>query len=53
MEVSYRRNGNKLQVETYTQLNPLTVAPADYAAFRAFCQAADETLRREVRIALP
>lgn len=53
VEVSYRRNGNKLQVETYTQLNPLTVAPADYAAFRAFCQAADETLRREVRIALP
>jgi len=53
VEVSYRRNGNKLQVETYTQLNPLTVAPSDYAAFRAFCQAADETLRREVRIALP
>jgi len=53
LEISYRRNGNKLQVETYTQLNPLTVAPSDYAAFRAFCQTADEALRREVRIALP
>jgi hypothetical protein len=53
LEISYRRSGNKLQVETYTELNPLTVAPSDYAAFRAFCQAADEALRREVRIALP
>jgi transglutaminase-like putative cysteine protease len=53
VEISYRRDGNKLRVQTYTQLNPLTVAATDYAAFRAFCQAADEALKREVRIALP
>jgi transglutaminase-like putative cysteine protease len=50
--ISYRRNGDKLRVETYTQLNPVTVAPEDYAAFRAFCQTADEALQREVRIEL-
>jgi hypothetical protein len=53
VEISYRRDGNKLRVQTYTQLNPLTVAATEYAAFRAFCQAADEALQREVRIALP
>jgi hypothetical protein len=53
VEVSYRRDGRKLRVETYTELVPLTVGTSDYAAFRAFCQAADEALRREVRIELP
>jgi len=52
VEVSYRQNGRKLRVETYTELLPLTVAVDDYAAFRAFCRAADEALQREVRIAL-
>jgi hypothetical protein len=51
--VSYLRTGNKLRVETYTELVPLTVATADYADFRAFCRAADEALQREVRIVLP
>ena len=53
VEVSYQRDGRKLRVETYTELAPLTVGTADYAAFRAFCQAADEALQREVRIVLP
>ncbi len=53
VEVSYQRQGRKLRVETYTELVPLTVDPADYPAFRAFCQAADEALQREIRIALP
>ncbi len=53
VEVSYHRQGDKLHVETYTELVPLTVAPSDYAAFRTFCRAADEALQREVRIALP
>jgi hypothetical protein len=53
VEVSYQRTGRKLRVETYTELAPLTVATADYPAFRAFCKAADAALQREVRIALP
>jgi transglutaminase-like putative cysteine protease len=53
VEVSYARNGRKLRVETYTELVPLTVETPDYAAFRAFCRAADEALQREVRIELP
>jgi transglutaminase-like putative cysteine protease len=53
VEVSYARTGRKLQVETYTELAPLTVGTQDYAAFRAFCLAADEALQREVRIVLP
>jgi len=53
VEVSYRRSGRKLQVETYTELIPLTVTTNEYAAFRAFCRAADEALQREVRIVLP
>ncbi len=53
IEVSYQRNGRKLRVETYTELVPMTVKAEDYAAFRAFCQAADEALQREFRIALP
>jgi hypothetical protein len=40
-------------VETYTELAPLTIYPPDYPAFRAFCQAADQALRREVTILLP
>ncbi len=53
VEVSYQRQGQKLRVETYTELVPLTVATEDYAAFRSFCRAADEALQREVRIVLP
>jgi transglutaminase-like putative cysteine protease len=53
VKVSYRRAGRKLQVETYTELIPQTVSAADYPAFRAFCRAADEALRRQVRIVLP
>jgi transglutaminase-like putative cysteine protease len=53
VEVSYRRNGNELHVETYTELLPLTVPAEEYAAFRAFCRSADEALQREVRIVLP
>jgi transglutaminase-like putative cysteine protease len=53
VEVNYHRHGRKLRVETYTELAPLTVDAGDYAAFRAFCQAADQALQREVRIALP
>jgi transglutaminase-like putative cysteine protease len=53
VEVSYQRQGRNLRVETYTELLPLTVATADYAAFRSFCRAADEALQREVRIVLP
>jgi transglutaminase-like putative cysteine protease len=53
VEVSYRRNGQKLRVETYTELVPLTVSTVDYASFRAFCRAADEALQKEVRIVLP
>jgi hypothetical protein len=53
VEVSYARDGRKLRVETYTELVPLTVETRDYAAFRAFCKAADEALQREVRIKLP
>ncbi len=51
--MSYQRQGRKLRVETYTELVPLTVKTGDYAAFRAFCQTADEALQREFRIALP
>jgi cellulose synthase operon protein C len=53
VEVSYVRDGRKLRVETYTELVPLTVKVADYAAFRAFCKSADEALQREVRVTLP
>jgi transglutaminase-like putative cysteine protease len=53
VEVRYVRDGRKLRVETYTELVPLTVEIKDYAAFRAFCKAADEALQREVRIVLP
>jgi hypothetical protein len=53
VEVSYRLNAGTLRVETYTELAPLTIDPPDYAAFRAFCQAADQALRREVTILLP
>jgi hypothetical protein len=53
VEVSYRRDGRKLRVETFTELLPVTVATADYAAFRRFCQTADAALQREVRIVLP
>jgi hypothetical protein len=53
VEVSYKRTGRKLRVETYTELLPLTVGTGDYAAFRAFCRSADEALQREVRIELP
>ena len=53
VEVRYARDGRKLRVETYTELVPLTVETKDYAAFRAFCKAADEALQREVRIVLP
>lgn len=53
VEVSYARDGRKLRVETYTELVPLTVETTDYAAFRAFCKAADAALQREVRIKLP
>jgi cellulose synthase operon protein C len=53
VEVSYKRLGQKLRVETYTELVPLTVGTEDYAAFRAFCRSADEALQREVRIELP
>jgi transglutaminase-like putative cysteine protease len=52
VEVKYQRDGRKLRVETYTELVPLTVETADYAAFRAFCKAADEALQREVKIVL-
>jgi transglutaminase-like putative cysteine protease len=53
VDVSYKQDGRKLRVETYTELLPLIVGIEDYAAFRAFCRAADEALQREVRIALP
>ncbi len=53
VQVKYVRTANKLHVETYTELAPLTVGTQDYAAFRAFCRAADEALQREVRIVLP
>ena len=53
VEVNYQRQGNKLRVETYTELAPLTVDPAQYPDFRAFCRAADEALQREFRITLP
>jgi transglutaminase-like putative cysteine protease len=53
IQITYRREGNKLHVETYTELAALTVVPADYKAFRTFCQDADEALQREVRITLP
>jgi transglutaminase-like putative cysteine protease len=53
VEVSYRRNGSKLRVETYTELAPRTVEVPEYVAFRAFCRAADEALQKEVRIVLP
>ena len=53
VEVSYRREGRKLHVETYTELAPQTISPADYPGFRAFCHAADEALQRQVRIVLP
>ncbi len=53
VEVSYQRAGQKLRIETYTELVPQTVGVKDYAGFRAFCRAADEALQREVRIALP
>jgi cellulose synthase operon protein C len=53
VEVSYRLTGGKLRVETYTELAPLTVEQADYLAFRAFCQAADQALQRQVTILLP
>ena len=52
VEVSYRLDGSKLHVETYTELLPQTVESADYPAFRAFCKSADEALRRGVEIAL-
>ncbi len=53
VEVSYRLNAGKLRVETYTELAPVTISQSDYPAFRAFCQAADQALRREVTILLP
>jgi hypothetical protein len=53
VEVSYRLDGEKLRVETYTELVPLTVKSEDYGAFRLFCKAADEALQRQVRIVLP
>jgi len=52
-EVSYWLDGSQLRVETYTELAPITVEPAEYQAFRAFCRAADRALRREIRILLP
>ena len=52
VEVSYRLDGSKLHVETYTELLPQTVDAVDYPAFRAFCKSADEALRRGVEIAL-
>jgi transglutaminase-like putative cysteine protease len=53
VEVSYWLDGSTLRVETYTELRPVTVEPADYPAFRTFCRAADQALRREVRVLLP
>lgn len=58
VEVSYRLDAGQLgpatlHVETYTELAPLTIPQSDYPAFRAFCQAADQTLSREVTIVLP
>jgi hypothetical protein len=53
VEVNYHLDTGKLRVETYTELAPLTIYPPDYPAFRAFCQAADQALRREVTILLP
>jgi transglutaminase-like putative cysteine protease len=53
VDVSYRREGQKLRVETYTELVPRTVEASDYGEFRVFCRAADEALQREFRIALP
>jgi len=53
VEVSYWLDGSHLRVETYMELAPITVEPAEYQAFRAFCRAADRALRREIRILLP
>ncbi|PSH04485.1 MAG: hypothetical protein CXZ00_06580 [Acidobacteria bacterium] len=53
IEVTYSRQASKLRVETYRELAPLTVAASDYAAFRAFCNAADKALQREVKVVLP
>jgi hypothetical protein len=53
VQVTYQRQGNKLRVETYTELAPLTVEVTDYAEFRAFCRSADEAVQREFRITLP
>jgi transglutaminase-like putative cysteine protease len=52
IQVTYHSDGKRLDVETYTELSPATVAVADYAAFRTFCHDADEALQREVRIQL-
>jgi transglutaminase-like putative cysteine protease len=53
VDINYRLDSGKLRVETYTELVPLTVEPEDYPAFRAFCQAADRALQRQVAILLP
>jgi hypothetical protein len=53
VEVSYRLDSGTLHVETYTELAPLTIEPTGYSAFRAFCQAADRALQRQVTVVLP
>jgi len=48
--VQYQRSGRDLTVRTFVQFRTVRIAPADYAAFRAFCAAVERALRDEIRI---
>lgn len=52
-ELRVEAAGNTLRVHRALTLSRDRVAPADYAAFRAFCQGVDDALARRITVHLP
>jgi len=51
--LSYELRGRELRIHTTVEFRETRIAPAEYAAFRAFCTEVERAFRDEVKVVLP
>lgn len=50
--IHYERRGREIVISTSVQMTAIRIAPSEYGAFRAFCQAVEKAFRNEVKVAV-
>jgi len=53
MDLSYRKSGSDISIESHVEFDRTRISATDYAAFRAFCSSLERAFHAEISVELP